>query len=132
MHAAIKNDIAPDGYDVTHVHRLATANHPSGGGLALVYRDSFSVKPHPIGSTLSPSTFELQLLRVTSVRPLLSIVNIYRPPSTSLSAFYDELSDTLLAISAATTDRLLLCGDLNCPGTDAVSVSPLLADFSTL
>ena len=52
-----------------------------------------------------------------------------RPPSTSLTAFYDELSDTLLAISAAKTDRLLLCGDLNCPGTDAVSVSPSLADL---
>jgi len=76
MHAAIKNDIAPDGYDVTQVHRPATANHSSGGGLALVYRDSFSVKPHPIGSTLSPSTFELQLLRVTSVRPPLSISSV--------------------------------------------------------
>ena len=78
-HAAIKNDVAPDGYDVTHVHRPATANHPSGGGLTLVYRHSFSVKPHPIGSTLSPSTFELQLLQVASVRPPLSIVNVKCP-----------------------------------------------------
>jgi len=133
MPAAIKDDIAPVGYDVEHVHRPATANRPSGGGLALVLRDNLTVRPHPVSSTLMSCTFELQLLRVTSVLHPLSIVNVYRPPSTSVSAFCDELSETLVALSAATTDRLLLCGDLNCPGVDAVLVSPALADlFDTL
>ena len=76
--------------DVTHVHRPATANHPMAvavDSLSSIDSRQFQYQaamPHPIGSTLSPSTFELQLLRVTSVRPPLSIVNVYRPPSTSL------------------------------------------------
>ena len=109
---AIKNDVdgTVDGYDVLHMHRPATVGRPSGGGLAFIYRDNFVVKPHPVSTTLAPSTFELQLLRVTSTRPPLTIVNVYRPPATSLSTFSDELADTLSAVSAATTDRLLLCG----------------------
>jgi len=46
----------------------------------------------------------------------------------STSQFLDELADVLSAVSAATTDRLLLCGDLNCPGVDAVSVADELSD----
>ena len=128
LYPAIKNDVAPSGYDVLHVHRPATVSRPSGGGLAFIYRDNLVVKPHPVSTTLAPSTFELQLLRVTSTRPPLTIVNIYRPPATSLSTFSDELADTLSAVSAATTDRLLLCGDLNSPGVDAVSINSVVDD----
>jgi len=127
-HNAIKNDIAPAGYLVHHTPRHPNAIHPSGGGLAFVHRDDIVVKPHPLAVSTAPSSFELQLLRITSVKPSITIVNAYRPPSLSLSLFHDELADVLSAVSAATTDRLLLCGDLNCPGVDAVSVADELSD----
>ena len=34
--SAIKDDIAPEGFSVRHVHRSPTARHPLGGGLALI------------------------------------------------------------------------------------------------
>lgn len=127
-HNAIKTDIAPAGYLVHHTPRHPNAIHPSGGGLALLHRDDIVVKPHPLAVSIAPSSFELQLLRITSVKPSITVVNAYRPPSLSTSQFHDELTDVLSAVSAATTDRLLLCGDLNCPGVDAVSVADELSD----
>jgi hypothetical protein len=52
---------------------------------------------------------------------------IYRPPGGSIPAFYNELSDVLCEIAATCTDRLLVCGDLNCPGSNATSVDSGLA-----
>lgn len=127
-HKAIKNDIAPEGFAVCHVHRKIGAKHAAGGGLAIIHRDSITVKPHPLAGTVSPSSFELQLVRITSTKPSFTVVNVYRPPSLSVVDFYDEFPDVLAAIGASTIDRLLVCGDLNCPGPDAVSVSADLAD----
>jgi len=125
---AIKDDISPAGFSVHHVHRTPTANHPSGGGLALIHRSDIIIKPHPLAVSIKPSTFELQLIRITSVKPSITVINAYRPPSLSVTQFHDELADVLSAVSVSTTDRLLLCGDLNCPGVDAVSVADELAD----
>jgi len=125
---AICNDIAPDGFCVTHTYRLPTALHPAGGGLAIIHRKELIIKQHPLSGTISPTSFELQLVRITSTKPPITIVNAYRPPSLSVTAFHDELSDVLARISPSTADRLLVCGDLNCPGSDAVSTSSELAD----
>lgn len=58
----------------------------------------------------------------------LTIVNLYlyRPPQSTLSMFYSELADLLSAV-VCTTDRILLCGDFNCPGRSAVTVDPDLS-----
>ena len=117
---AIKSDIAPAGFSVMHVHRNPAAIHPSGGGLALICRNEITIKPHPLAATLCPTSFELQLVRITSMKPSITVVNAYRPPSLSVAQFHDELADVLMSISASTVDRLLLCGDLNSPGPDAV------------
>jgi len=124
----IKNDIAPEGYDVLHVHRQPTASHPGGGGLAVVFRDSLLVRSHPLSSSLSADQFEMQLLRVTNVKPPLTVAHVYRPPSSNVVKFYDELSDALAAATTSTTDSFLLCGDLNCPGDDSTSISAELDD----
>ena len=68
-------------------------------------------------------TFELQLVKVTSITPALTVANIYRPPQTSLSQFHTELADALSAIVSA-TDRLVVCGDFNCPGDGPTSIDP--------
>jgi hypothetical protein len=55
------------------------------------------------------------------------IVNVYRPPSTSVADFLTELHDFLASLISSVTDRLLLCGDLNCPGVDDSTVNSDLA-----
>ena len=63
---SIMNDIAPaPGYSSLHVPRLMVSGGASrGGGLSVVFRDSFVVRRHPPADKFCPSTFELQLIRV--------------------------------------------------------------------
>ena len=123
---AVKNCIAPIGFSALHVHREPTAAHPAGGGLAIIHRNTLVVRPQRPLSTTTYLTFEYQLVRVTSTRPALTIVNLYRPPSTSVSLFFDELTDFLSSVGSM-FDNLIICGDLNCPGPDPMSVDPDLA-----
>jgi endonuclease/exonuclease/phosphatase (EEP) superfamily protein YafD len=129
----MKDSIAPDDYSVLHVHRDPSRAHPSGGGLALVHRNSVIVRPHPLASTLSAHpSFELQLDKITSTTPSLIVANIYRPPQTSVVNFYDEIADLLIAITSH-TNRVLLVGDFNCPGDTPTSInSELSAVFESL
>ena len=76
---AIKLDPAPPGYSIRHVHRVPTASHPLGGGLAVIYRDSLVVSP--LSCTMSPLSFEVQLVRLTSITPPITVAVIYRPPA---------------------------------------------------
>jgi len=104
----------------------------TGGGLAIIYKNGISVRTHPINDLLHPSLFELQLVKVTSCAKSVTLVNIYRPPSRALcSAFFDELSDAIGAVVAGSSDPLLLCGDLNCPGTVSSAVDARLTDVFT-
>ena len=63
----------------------------------------------------------------------VTIAVIYRPPpkkskqptktpsssSTSIVSFIDELSDLLVKVGdVIDADRLVMCGDFNCPGVD--------------
>ena len=123
---AVKNCIAPTGFSALHVHREPTAVHPAGGGLAIIHRDSLVVRPQRLTSTTAYQTLEYQLVRVTSTRPSLTIANIYRPPSTSLTLFFDELADFLSTIGSL-FDNIVICGDVNCPGRDSTSTDPDLA-----
>ena len=124
---SILSEVAPDGFSVQHVFRSPTANHPAGGGLAFVHRNNVVIKSVQSGFP-TPTSIELQVLRVTSCNPCVTIVNAYRPPERSIATFYDEFQDVILTISASTTDHLLICGDLNAPGSDATSISPGLHD----
>ena len=57
------------------------------------------------------------------------VVNIYRPPHLSSSVLLKELSDLIANIYVDTIGNLLLCGDMNCPGSGSDSVND---DVSTL
>jgi hypothetical protein len=111
----IRNDIAPAGFSVCHVHRQPSAKHSLGDRLAIVHRLHNVVKAHPLAATVNPGSFELQLVRITSTRPSLTVCNAYRPPSLSIAQFHHELADVMTAVSDSTVDRLLLSADLNSP-----------------
>ena len=55
---------------------------------------------------------------------------IYRPPSSSLPTFYDELSDLLDKVAdVIDSDRFIACGDVNCGGSDSSSVNGELSSL---
>jgi hypothetical protein len=116
-HPSIKCDIAPPGYTVVHVHRPSVASRPSrGGGIAIVLRDHY--KTRPIDLHLRPTSFELQSLVVSSTTPPILLLNIYQPHSPPTSVFFDELSAILSNAIVESSARLIVCGDVNCPGVD--------------
>ena len=124
---SVKDDIAPPGFKSLHMHRRSH-KHTRGGGLAVVFRDGLIVKPHSMAGSFSPRTFELQLLSITSSSSF-TLLNIYRPPSSSsILDFCDELSDILSDLMSRSTNRVIVCGDLNCPGTDQSSLHTALQE----
>jgi exonuclease III len=70
---AIKDDIAPPGFLIQHVHRPTRS-----GGLAIIHREH--LKFRPIDLKWVPTTFEVQILQFHLANPLI-IANIYQPSS---------------------------------------------------
>ena len=119
---AIKYDLAPDNYSVLHVHRQGSSikGQPKrGGGLAFIYSNQLSARP--IKCSLVPKTFELQLAGLQVGNIAVKVANIYRPPRLSKTDFLDEFADLLASLCSGTGGRLLICGDFNMPGSDAVN-----------
>jgi len=111
---AIKQDIAPSGFAVDHAPRPCIAGGPSrGGGLAVIHRDTCSVRS--INLNFQPSSFELQSV-IVYVSPPILLLNIYQPHFPAQSVFFDELTTVLANAVVETPARVVLCGDLNCPG----------------
>jgi len=121
---AVANDPAPPGYKIIHVprpcvRRVTRSSSNLGGGLAVIHRDTLSVRPHPLLKEVQlPTLFEVQVVRVGSSPPFISVVNAYRPPSSDIGQFIDELGNLIAAIVVGSNDRLMLCGDLNCGNPD--------------
>ena len=129
---AIKNDIAPVGYAALHVHRLQSSEGPKrGGSLAIVHRNTVVVRDHPFPpGSAQPSSFELRLVRITSTKGRSVIVgNIHRPPRCSVPEFLDKLADIFATICTSSDDRLLPCGEVNCPGLNGACVGNGLASL---
>ena len=132
---AIKRDCVPDGYDVMHLPRPSASRRTRGGGLCFIYRcDSLSVKSHRLQPAVKYRSFECQLLVINAARDSsttgYTLAIIYRPPSSSVAEFYDDLSDMLDKLGdVIDTDRFVACGDFNCSGDSSTSVS---ADLQTL
>jgi hypothetical protein len=125
---AVKDSIALDDYSVLNAHRDPARAHPSGGGLPVIHRNSVVVRLHTLASALSPHpSFELQLMKITSTSPSLTVATVYRPPRTSLVSFYIELAD-LLTIIVSQTDRLLVLGDFSCPGDGPTTIVTELSE----
>ena len=55
--AAISDDIPPPDYSALHAPRQTVHGGPGrGGGVAVVFRDSVVVQPHPVANKLRTST----------------------------------------------------------------------------
>ena len=90
----IIRDICPTGYLFHHVPRSGTAR---GGGVGLLFRSCFNIKPQPCRKFIS---FECIELLLTSVGKTLSIIVVYRPPPSTTNGltptvFFDEFSTLL-------------------------------------
>ena len=101
-----------------------------GGGLAVVHRDTIRIVDRT-AKYASPSTYELLVVNIESGSNCVTLVNIYRPPSTSLSMFLEELTNLLQQL-AQCGDRWIIGGDLNCPGDTPGTVDQGLLDILEL
>ena len=122
----IKNDPAPPGYRITHVHR-ENPDQTRGGGLAIVYRDSINVSPR--NHNIAHTSFEFQLVNIGLKSRDIVLANIYRPPSSSKSVFLEEFGSLLATLGTDAADRLMICGDFNLPGMSPDKIDDDLADL---
>lgn len=122
---AIRDDIPPAGYSAIHApRRLIDGGPTKGGGIAVVFRDSIDVKLHPVAAKITSSTCELLVARVGRPSSTFALVVAYRPQwCGTVGAFCDELFDVLTMIMTECNDEIVLCGDMNCPGSTASSVA---------
>ena len=54
---------------------------------------------------------------------------VYRPASTSINKFFEELGEMLELLCAQAGSKTLICGDFNCPGHDHPSINETLASL---
>ena len=116
-------DLAPSGYYVLNAPRLIQRGGPTrGGGVALVYRDTVDVRPIELPSDQQPTAFEVLVARIVGQSSSHVIVVVYRPPSSSLAVFLDQLADVLAFVGASCSENVVVCGDVNCHGVDPFSI----------
>src|SRR5258706_1627688 len=82
-----------------------------------------TIKPLTITSPMS--SFEIQPCQLVVGNKRFILLNIYRPPSTSIEVFVDELS-AVIDECTQMNGRLLLLGDYNCPGVTSTSIDERL------
>ena len=110
----IINGPALPGYRIMHVHR-DNPDQTRGGGLAVIHHDTINVQPRK--HEVNHSSFELQLVNITLQSRDIVLANIYRPPSSSKSLFFEEFGLLLTNLGTDAVDRRIICGDFNLPGT---------------
>ena len=109
---------------------LCSGSPSRGGRLAVVFRHNLIVRRHPLSDSLSPRTFEAQLVRVGLPPSSHTVLHIYTPQwKSTVAEFVDELSDVIASLNANSTDNLIVCGDVNCPGPTPSSVDVALAEM---
>ena len=122
----IINGPAPPGYRILHVHR-DNSDQNRGGGLAVIHRDTINIQPRK--HKINHSSFELQLVNITLQFRDIVLANIYRPPSSSKSLFFEEFGLLLTNLGTEVVDRLIICGDFNLPGTSPDTIDNGLAEL---
>ena len=122
----IKNDPAPPGYRIAHIHR-ENPDQSRGGGLAIIHRESINVSPR--NHDFAHTSFELQLVNIGLKSCDIVLANIHRPPSSSKSVFFDEFDLLFTNLGTDAIDRLVICGDFNLPGTSPDTIDNGLAEL---
>lgn len=98
-------ELLPSGYGIHHHPRASR-----GGGVGLIFKQCMRVdKKAQLPN--SPTSFEY-IECLVNLQPPLRILIVYRPPSTSVQVFVDEL-DHLLEHLVMSSGQLLVLGDFN-------------------
>ena len=96
----------------------------------MVYRDTFKVREHMNAAKIIKTIFELHLINIAVDKRTITLANLYRPPSMNLNIFLDELAYFLSAtVDSLAMNRMLLCGNFNCPGTNGNTVDVSLCSL---
>jgi len=119
---AIKLDLAPPGYTVIHAHILLACK--KRGGVAIIHRDGLKVINIPIPITTQLCYESLEVC-VQAMRAKFNLVVIYRTPPSPTCQFFEHMDDLYDRLSG---ENLIICGDLNCPGTESTLVDDRLCD----
>ena len=98
------------GYNIFRLDRLNKA----GGGVCAFVSDRFTIECLDDLTSISPSGLHQLWLKI-QVRNCKSffICTVYRPPTTSLNCFDEDLSGTVISALSLNKDIYIL-GDLNC------------------
>ena len=99
------SEITPPGYKLYQQPQVAHR----GGGLGFFVKDGLDPSVVPRKTC---TTFENFLLKITLHRESFYFLNIYRPPSSSTTSFFDQFQSLLEDIHH-TTENLVIIGDFN-------------------
>jgi len=116
---AIAQGAALDGCSVLHAPRPSRA-----GGLAVIHRRELNFVQLSINQTVT--SFEFQVCKFAVGVKQFILLNIYRPPSSDIDDFVEELPaviDELTNIGG----RLFLTGDFNCAGNTSTTIDDRLS-----
>jgi hypothetical protein len=119
---AVRLDSVPDGYCIIHAPRSSATRHSRGGGLCLIYRCESDC------TVLNYGSLECLLLRSYCSQlkhsEVVDLVIVYRPPSSNLATFYDDLSNLFDRMGdSIDRDQFICCGDFNCGGSGRTSIT---------
>lgn len=125
---AIFHDSCPPSYSYISAPR----SDKRGGGLALLFNTALRVEPIPDNDCLKFKSFESLQVRTCSGNKVTIIVMIYRPPSSPLHAFYDEMHNLLTSLLKY--ENIVILGDFNLsisdPNSYPIDFSHLVATFN--
>ena len=101
-------EIAPIGYNIISHPRLLQRQ---GGGTAFVYKNGFNIVDKT--DTRKFETMEFAEYNIMLKTETINMYVIYRPPSTSVLKFCEDLFDLLLDNIVQDRGKLILVGDFN-------------------
>ena len=102
------SSLALSGFSILNSPRLT--GH--GGGLAVIHKSFLKIKSFRARNFPSPVSFELMATKLTSGNKETIFLNIYRPPSSKISTFFDEFQN-LLEFFVPLPSELIITGDFN-------------------
>ena len=117
---AIKQDIAPPGFSVVHLHRPAKR----GGDIAIIHKSSTRSAVLDLGIH---TEFESLSVKISNSSFAMTIAAIYRPSGPITSSFFDQLTNFIDILQSKTTP-FILCSDFNAPSNNN-SIDPHFSSF---
>ena len=104
--------LVPDDWTMLHIPRTTHA-----GGVGFMCQKNFSPKLDKIETAKKFTSFEYQIVLMTSVSFTFRFIVLYRPPPSATnqikkSSFINELGD-LLELTSTMSGKLILLGDFN-------------------